>query len=52
MNDEIDRLAAFSSTLGKKGSVLTREMLIHSTHMAAQRRDPKCLRCYPTISRN
>ena len=50
--DELERVAAYAETRGKKGAVLTRGILLHGKHVLFQERDPKCLRCYPTISRN
>lgn len=52
MTEEWKRVAAYVETRGKKGAVLTREILNHGTHILRQERDPKCLRCYPTITEN
>ena len=53
MNDErAAQVAAYAEARGKKGAVLTREILKHGKHILFQERDPKCLRCYPTISMN
>ena len=52
MDSAAERVAAYAETRGKKGAVLTREILHHAKHLLFQERDPKCLRCYPTIMLN
>lgn len=47
----LDRVARHDM-LGRKGSVLTREILEHGKHMLMGKRGPKCLACYPTIAMN